>query len=173
MLSYHVPKWFSSLFSLLRNERQLPFCSEITLCCLLSAFSQLLRVIFCNILPGAGNRSDVHPPAHSVCGSFQSFSDNCFNVWLCGSVSRSAETHGCSQSSQGHVCYQIKATWKCHYADGIMISLNWRGAPYKMIIIWLTEAFYYQSKVSLEHFFMPSTLLSIVQKSLGHCVKHQ
>ena len=113
----------------------------------------------------------IHRP--TVCVEVSRVSQIIALMFLCGSVSCSAETHGCSQSSQGHVCYQIKATWKCHYADGIMISLNWRGAPYKMIIIWLTETFYYQSKVSLEHFFMPSTLLSIVQKSLGHCVKHQ
>lgn len=76
LLSHHVPQGFSCLFSLLRNERQLPFCSEITRRCLLSALSQPPHVVFCNILPRAGKHSDIHPPA-SVCGRFPV---NYFNV---------------------------------------------------------------------------------------------
>lgn len=82
LLSYYFPEWFSSLFSLPRNERPLPFCSEISLCCLLFCCFVSFSLIF---PPGQEiAQMFIHQPQ---CVEAFSVSQIIALMFLCGSMS--------------------------------------------------------------------------------------
>lgn len=131
-LSRCVPKWFSSLFSLLRNERQPHFCHEISLCCLLFCCFVSFSLIS---LPGQENvQMFIHRPH---CVEASRVSQIIALMFLYGSMSKTAGRGGFwLLTVKAVLILEIKASGKCHRLQLAqkMELLRWHGNFTKLFL---------------------------------------